>query len=390
VTGTELAIKYTHKNHAAKDSARAKNMTPSSEPVESAAWKQLQDVKCHFVVKTYCTFVDQQNICVVMELCSGGDLNVHLEMCGSFNASDSKFYAAEICLGLAALHGQNIIYHDLKPQNMMLSKSGHIRLIDFGLASVKTAGVRNCCHCMCGAPSYMSPEMCDGKAHDEMTDWWAVGITYYEMLTGCRPFGGSSLKEISNNAKTCSVNWDGTNVARETRDMVEAFLVVNPANRLGGRGGIDAIRKHANFQSSGGFKWDDIKNVKRPGPQRDKNGKMRGTGGANMTRMDSAMLAAGGGKPGKKGERRFTITEAGKPSSTATLDESKRDTVAGKSHADLFAAARERAEDRSAAKKHERRSSADAPTPSSLSKSPGMKGKSAGGKTTRASPFGKH
>ena len=348
MTGNELAIKYTHKNHAAKDGARAVNMTPCSHPVESAAWKQLQDVKCHFVVKTYCTFLDQQNICVVMEMCPGGDLNVHLELAGSFSAGDAKFYAAEICLGLAALHGQNIIYHDLKPQNMMLSKTGHIRLIDFGLASVKTAGVRNCCRCMCGAPSYMSPEMCEGCGHDEMTDWWAVGITYYEMLTGCRPFGGNSLKEIADNARKCSVDWDGTTVPRETKDMIEQFLAVNPTNRLGGRGGIDAIRKHPNFKSQGNFRWDDVKNVTKPGPPRDLNGKMKGTGGANMTRMDRAMMAAStGGKPGKKGERRFTITEQG--TSTTKPDESKKDTVAGKTHSELFAQARLRAEKRHSA-----------------------------------------
>jgi len=147
-----VAIKMTHKNHAAK------GCTNTPHPVESAAWKQLQEVRSPFVVRTYCTFLAEPEICVVLELCEGGDVNVPLEMCGSFSAGDSKLYIAEICLGLAALHSQGIIYHDLKPQNMMLTKSGHIRLIDFGLASVKAVSTaRNCCTCMSGAPSYMSP-----------------------------------------------------------------------------------------------------------------------------------------------------------------------------------------------------------------------------------------
>jgi serine/threonine protein kinase len=64
--------------------------------VESAAWKQLLDIKSHFVVRTYATFMTGDNICVVMELCSGGDLNVHLEMCGSFSSYDARYASQKI------------------------------------------------------------------------------------------------------------------------------------------------------------------------------------------------------------------------------------------------------------------------------------------------------
>jgi len=301
-------------------------------------------VRSPFVVRYHTTFIADPNIIVCMELCEGGDLNIHLELLGSFSPGDSKFYMAEICLGLAALHAQNIIYHDLKPQNMMLSKSGHVRLIDFGLASVKPPGGRNSCTDMCGAPSYMSPEMFAGLGHDEMTDWWAVGITYYEFLTGDRPFCGSTFDGLGQSVCSEEVSWD-PNIARETKDFIGKLLCKDPGNRMGARGGIDAIKKHPNFAS---LKWDDIKSCRKPGPKRTEKASLKGTGGASMSRMDQAMMAARGGKQKGGHERRFTISESSKPTNH-TPDPSKKGNISGVSREQAFADARNRAAKRKSA-----------------------------------------
>lgn len=328
-----VAIKMTHKNHAKKQVPGAPG------PVESLAWKQLMQCKSHFVVRMYTTFCSSTDVCVIMELVEGGDLHVHLELRGNFSSSDSRFYIVEISLGLGALHALGVVYHDLKPQNMILSKDGHIKLIDFGLATVKERGVRRSCMCMSGAPSYMAPEVFEGTGHDEMIDWWAMGITYFEFLSGYRPFGGGTVADIGREVKTCEPDWP-SDFGKEEKSCIKELLAKDPADRLGYRGGLDAVKRHGNFAS---IKWDKMKDAKGKGPGRDvKGASMKGTGGAALSRMDACMMSARGG--GKKGERRFTITDPSSKTKTSTgPDPTMKDTIGGKDRESKFADARSRA-----------------------------------------------
>jgi len=90
------------------------------------------------------------------------------------------FYAAEIILALEFLHKNQIIYRDLKPENVLLAKDGHIKLADFGL-SKKSSGPR---FTLVGTPEYMSPEILNETGHDCNCDWWSLGILLYELATG--------------------------------------------------------------------------------------------------------------------------------------------------------------------------------------------------------------
>jgi len=175
-----------------------------------------------------------------------------------------------------------------------------------------------------------------------MTDWWAVGITYYEFLHGFRPFSGGTIDVIKNNVLNCELSFD-SGVDKNAKSMIQEFLTCNPSDRLGGRGGIDSIRKHPNFKEppfhigihlestlrlvSGcwyyaftmvcfsfsfffflsflqdwSVKWSDIKEARNKGPVRDTSARMKGTGGSDMSRMDSVMMAARGGNGKGKGD----------------------------------------------------------------------------------------
>lgn len=90
------------------------------------------------------------------------------------------FYITEIVVTFEFLHSLKIAYRDLKPENLLIDRDGHIKLTDFGFAKK----IDDKSYTLCGTPEYLAPEVILGQGHNHGVDWWALGVLIYEMLSG--------------------------------------------------------------------------------------------------------------------------------------------------------------------------------------------------------------
>ncbi len=149
--------------------------------------KILATVRCDFIPELYAFFQDDSSIYMLMEYIAGGELFSHLRRQEYFELAQYQFYAVEIAVVIHYLHELNIAYRDIKPENLLLDKEGHIRLVDFGLAKFLESDKT---HTLCGTPEYLAPETIQGQGHGRGVDWWALGVLIYEMAFGYPPFYG--------------------------------------------------------------------------------------------------------------------------------------------------------------------------------------------------------
>ena len=113
---------------------------------------------------------------------------------GCFTEIQAAFYCAEIAIALDYLHSQHFVYRDLKPENVLLDKNGHIRVIDMGLC--KHLGRDRSKWSTGGTVSYLPPEVILKKNYTYSADWWALSVLLWELLTGKDPFEGSNEKQV--------------------------------------------------------------------------------------------------------------------------------------------------------------------------------------------------
>lgn len=140
--------------------------------------------------------VDEGNLhYIVMELIEGITLKSYIEKKGFLENKEAIGIAIQVAQGIAAAHEQHIIHRDIKPQNMIISRDGNVKVADFGIARAVSSQTMNAT--AVGSVHYISPEQARGGYCDERSDIYSFGITMYEMVTGRVPFEGDNTVAVA-------------------------------------------------------------------------------------------------------------------------------------------------------------------------------------------------
>lgn len=226
----------------------SKGMVVRRKQLDHVIWERriLEQIHHPFIVKSKEAFQDQFFLYIVLEYVQGGELYSLLAQQGSIPTHDTHVYICEIYSALAYLHSQRIVYRDLKPENLLLTASGHIKLADLGFAKV----VEGRTYTVCGTPEYLAPEIINREGYNEACDWWALGVLLHEMVLGKAPFTASNPYELYEKILTETVHFP-TNLPQNTRNLIEILLIKDPNKRASEL----EIRNSAYFE---GVIWEDV------------------------------------------------------------------------------------------------------------------------------------
>ncbi|KAJ9224763.1 camp-dependent protein kinase type 2 [Paecilomyces variotii] len=244
--------KHNHRFYAIKVLKKAQVVKMKQVEHTNDERRMLQRVRHPFLITLWGTFQDSNNLYMVMDFVEGGELFSLLRKSQRFPNPVAKFYAAEVTLALEYLHSQHIIYRDLKPENLLLDRHGHLKITDFGFAKE----VPDITWTLCGTPDYLAPEVVSSKGYNKSVDWWSLGILIFEMLCGFTPFwdSGSPVK-IYENILRGKIKYPPY-MHPDAVDLLSQLITPDLTKRLGNlHGGSEDVKNHPWFAE---VTWDRL------------------------------------------------------------------------------------------------------------------------------------
>ena len=284
---------------------RKEDMLKKNQLIHVRTEKEIMTADNPWIVKLKYSFQDDYFLYLVMDFVQGGDLMSLLIKKEILTEDEAKFYVAEMILAVDSVHKLNCIHRDLKPDNILIDKNGHIQLSDFGLSKMsdsifyplsfnknsnskkslnnndnilisnitensfstnnnttKTKKKRLTAFSTVGTPDYIAPEVFGIKGYGMEVDWWSIGVMFFEMIIGYPPFFSDNPSE------TCKkiLKWkdyfnipDDANISNEAKSLI--LQLVAPAECRLGNKGVEEIKKHPFFKN---LDWENIRNTKAP------------------------------------------------------------------------------------------------------------------------------
>ena len=255
--------KYGNKIYAMKEMSKTKIIDKRSENSIKAERDFLSRIDHPFIINMHFAFQDNDNLYLVMDYLTGGDLRYHISQLKRFNEEQTKFFIACMLLGLEYCHSNNIIHRDIKPENLVLDSNGYLKITDFGIAKYQQP---NNSKETSGTPGYMSPEVLNGLNHTIAVDFFAIGVIGYEFMNGVRPYLGRSRKEIKEKVMAHQACIKANNIKEgwslEAADCINKMLQRKQNKRLGYHG-VTEVKEHQWFKD---FPWKDLYTMKLTAP----------------------------------------------------------------------------------------------------------------------------
>ena len=235
----------------------------------------MSKVKSPWIVDLKASFQEDDYLYLVMEYLPGGDFMNLLIKKDILTEEEARFYTAELILSIESIHKLDCIHRDIKPDNILIDKNGHIKLSDFGLAKIsekifenkqestenEIKSHRKNFSCV-GTAYYVAPEVLKKKGYGPEVDWWSVGVIFFEMLVGYAPFCSKETSEVCYKV----LNWkkflkipSKKKISNDAQDLI--YKLINNSNERLGLNGADEIKNHPFFK---GIDWDKIRNAKAP------------------------------------------------------------------------------------------------------------------------------
>ncbi|CAI8034825.1 RAC-beta serine/threonine-protein kinase A [Geodia barretti] len=207
-----------------------------------------------FLMSLKYSFQTPDRLCLVTEYIRGGELFHHLSRERVFPEGHTRFYGAEIILGIQYLHSVGVVYRHVKLESLMLDEKGHIKIIDFGLCK-QGIYFGDTTRTFCGTPEYMAPEILEGNDYGRAVDWWGVGVVMYEMMCGRLPFYSRDHVVLYELILVEEVRFPAS-LSLESMSLLGGLLQKDPSKRLGGgEGDAEEVKSHVFFKS---INWDDV------------------------------------------------------------------------------------------------------------------------------------
>lgn len=207
-----------------------------------------------FLIRLLAAFQTPDRVYLVLPYVEGGELFKRLQELGRFSEATARLYLGELLMAVKHLHQMGIIYRDIKPENVLLDREGHLVLCDFGMSALLPPGRPHVLLTYCGTPEYLAPEVIKGETQTPAVDIYTLGVLLYEMLTGHPPFTAHSETEPREDLEArilFSAPCIPESVSEGARSLIERLLRKSPKSRPT----VEEIEGHPFFQ---GVDWGKV------------------------------------------------------------------------------------------------------------------------------------